>query len=112
MFRKDAVANKTLGETLLYFICSVATNTNVKHSAPDSVTRTAMSMVHSHLFTGKTNDYDTAQTLDSAFTELAKTNTTLTFESQEFLLACAMLCHDYAETVYHLCNEEAEHLPF
>lgn len=112
MSRRDVVADKTLGETLLYFICSVATSTNVKHTAADTVTRTAMTMVHSHLFTGNVNDYSLAQSLDSAFTQLAKTNMTLSFEDQEFLLACAMLCYDYVETVYQYHNEEADALPF
>ena len=112
MSRRDVVENKTLGESLLYFICSVATGTHVQHHASATVCRTAMAMVHSHLFTPDCkSDYEQAQLLDTAFTQLAKTNLTLTFDEQEFLYKLAVMCYDYVDLVQWFDSQEAP-LPF
>ena len=111
MFRKDAIANKTLGETLLYFVTSVALRTNTKFSAQKWVMQDVATHIHTTLFNGNTNDAGSALTLAERFNEMAESASVLS-NSYSFLKACATLCEEYYETVYHIHNEEADTLPF
>lgn len=112
MTRKDAIDNKTLGETLLYFIGTVSSGMNTKFQPAEPIVRTALTHVYTNLFSTKVNDYDKAQTLDSLFHEMADNLHGLSISDVEFLRGCGMLCRDYADWLYHLANEEAAHLPF
>lgn len=112
MYRKDAVDNKTLGESLLYFIGTVASGMNTKFNPDVTIVRSAYTHVYTTLFAKQVNDYDAAQTLDSLFFEMADTVPNLSILDVEFLKACGTICRDYAEWIYHISNEEAAHLPF
>jgi hypothetical protein len=112
MFRKDAVANMTIGEQLLYFCTSVATGTHQKHSAQKRVIKDVMTHVYMDLLRTQVDECKAATALAQKFIDYSENDGTITLCSYEFLNACATLCLDYAETIHHLYNEELDTLPF
>ena len=71
-----------------------------------------MTHVHTTLFKQQVDEVAAAITLAETFTNYAENDGTITICSYDFLNACAELCTEYAETIYHLHNEELDTLPF
>lgn len=111
MKRKDTIANKTLGESLLFFVTSVALGTNAKFSAQKRVLQDVATHIHTTLFNKEYSDIDGALILAERFSGMSD-DTTINWNSHDFLRACATLCTEYYEIVHHIYNKEVDNLPF
>lgn len=108
MTRKDTINNKTIGETLLHFCGCVATHQRGNLRVADNVIADAMTRIYFTLFTGKYSDFDGAMLLEAQFMGLVDNLYTVSKHDLDFYKELGTLCREYAETIYHLHNEEAE----